>query len=145
MTTEEIATLVGTIIYDAETRTNTAQVLGTYKQLFPGWEVLPVKHSKNNAARATLVFKHSDGKQMANVILSTVATGLFRADKIDLEELAGFPIIYNDTNLKGEKVEPRLFLGLPPQGWIPVDKIVVKAFKVSLASSVSGLETLSHQ
>lgn len=105
-----------------------SQSIGTAKEVFADFEFLPVKNSKNNARRASIMMKNISTGQIAQqvLVLSTAATDLFRADKINTDHIAGFPVFYSED--KG------FFVGLPSAGWIVVSKIKVKQYKPELTS-----------
>ena len=90
--------------------------LGVLNEVFPTAEILVVKNSRNNARRATVMLK--DNGKVTHLICSEKVTDLLRADKLQKEHLAGFPIIWNET-------QSQMYLGLPSQGWIEVKTIKV--------------------
>jgi hypothetical protein len=105
------------IIWSDPLTTATANVLGTVAELFATSEFLPV--TKNLDKRITLMFRNADGK-VATVVASDTVTKLFRAGKITISQILGFPVI------KGDK---GLFAGLPATGWTAMSKIRVKAYE----------------
>lgn len=93
--------------------------LGTLKEVFPTSEILIVKKSKTGAKRATIMVK-KDGK-IYNVICSEQLTPLVRDGRVTAEHLAGFPLVYNDT-------QNSIYIGFPSTGWIEVNSITAKEF-----------------
>lgn len=115
-----------------EAKGNDAQSAGTFKEVFEGFDVLPVKHSKNGAARATILVRKDN--KVANVICSPAVTELFRANQLTINQIMGFPIL--KANNGG------IFVTLPSTGWSAIQDITVKDFQV-VPVSVSELEALA--
>lgn len=111
------------LVWRDEQTQNSASV-GTMKEIFEGFEMLPVKKSKNGAKRATFLFKDKVSKKVTNVICSEALTPLFRSGKIKEEQIMGFPVIWNDER-------KALFVGLPGSGWVDVDTITVQNYEVN--------------
>jgi hypothetical protein len=120
MTTNEILAKLET--RDANQGTES---LGTIKQLFADHEMFVVRKSKNNAKRAAVLLK-KDGK-VHTVVCSEEMTPLVRSGQITKENLAGFPVIYNEER-------NALFVGLPAEGWVSVKTITVRDFVPSVVS-----------
>lgn len=125
------------IVSDDARQLNRNEV-GTLKDLFKGWKLIPVKNN-TKVDRATLVFLSPDGKSRANIIVSPALTKLWREDKVDVATLAGMPVVLIDKDSEGNAINPRLSLGVSG-GAIEVDKIVVKTFN---PQSVAQYETLA--
>lgn len=125
MTTQE---LLSDVIWREENANNAA--VGTFKDLFSDYESLLVKNSKNGATRATIMIK-KDGK-VANITCSEPLTKLVRANKLGMNEIAGFPVLKSDG--KG------IFVGLPSSGWVEVRSIEVKDY---VAAPISMSEMIA--
>lgn len=102
---------------------NNASV-GTMKEIFADFEMLPIKHSKKGAKRASFLFKDKVSKKVTNVICSEALTPLYRNGKIKEEQILGFPVIWNEER-------KALFVGLPSAGWINVETITVQDYQVN--------------
>ena len=109
--------LLSDILWKDEAAQGTA--VGTFQELFAEFQSLLIKESKSGAARSTIMIR-KDGK-VTNITCSERLTGLVRAGKLGMSEIAGFPVFKSDKN-KG------IYVGLPSDGWIEVRSIKVKEF-----------------
>ena len=114
MTTEQ---LLSDVLHRDEASQGTS--VGTFQEMFADFQSLLVKESKTGAKRATVMVR-KDGKVYA-IVCSERLTGLVRAGKLGMSEIAGFPIFKSDKN-KG------IYVGLPSDGWLEVRSIKVKEF-----------------
>lgn len=113
--------LLQTITYKDEMSSKEAS-LGTVKEIFKDFEVLPVKNSKNGARRSTLMLKNkATGKISNDLKCSPAVTDLFRDGKITLNHIMGF----NVSHIEGKG----FFVMLPSAGWQDVVKITVAEYK----------------
>lgn len=125
--------LLQTITYKDEMSSQEAS-LGTVKEIFKDFEILPVKHSKNGARRATIMLRNKATGKLTNqqLVMSPAVTDLFRADKITVNHIAGF----NVSHIEGKG----FFVMLPSAGWIEVVKLTVAEYKpqaVSLEDTIA--------
>ena len=107
---------------DEQTQNNAA--VGTMKEIFADFDYLPIKKSKTGALRATFLFKDKVSKKVTNVICSEALTPLFRSGKISVEQIMGFPVIWNEER-------KALFVGLPSTGWAGVETVTVQDYEVN--------------
>ena len=114
MTTEE---LLSTMEFKDATA-NDAQSPGTVKEVFAGFELLPVKNSKTGAVRATIMARKDN--KVYTIVCSPAVTELFRANMITMEHIIGFPILRGNNG--------GTYITLPSSGWIAVKDIVKKDF-----------------
>lgn len=96
-----------------------ATSVGNFKELFSDYSSLLIKQSKNGATRATIMIK-KDGK-ITNITCSEKLTTLVRANKLGMQEIAGFPVFKSDRN-------GGIFVGLPSDGWVEIATIVIKDY-----------------
>jgi len=100
--------------------------IGTFKELFGQFSALLLRKSKTGASHATVLMTDpANPKKTFNVVCSLAMTPLVREGKIGLEEIAGFPVFHGDKGF---------FVGIPSQGWVPVNKITAKEFKPEAVS-----------
>ncbi len=104
-----------------ETEFTGQQSIGKFQDLFSDFSALLVRESKTGAARSTVLMTDpNDPKKTFTVVCSLPMTPLVRANKIGLDEIAGFPVFHNEKGF---------FVGMPAQGWVEIRKITVKEFK----------------
>jgi hypothetical protein len=114
MTTEE---LLSTMTFTDATA-NDAQSPGTLKEVFTGFDLLPVKNSKSGAQRATIMARKDN--KVYTIVCSPAVTELFRADMISMEHIVGFPILRGNNG--------GTYVTLPSSGWVSIKDIVIKNF-----------------
>lgn len=114
MTTQE---LLSTMTFTDATANDT-QSVGTFKEVFTGFDILPVKHSKNGAARSTIMIRKDN--KVATVVCSPAVTELFRANIINMEHILGFPILRGNNG--------GTYVTLPSLGWTAVKDMKVVDF-----------------
>lgn len=110
MTKEE---LLSTMVYTDATANDT-QSPGTLQDVFTGFDLLPVKHSKNGAERASIMARKDN--KVTTIVCSPAVTELFRANIISLEHIIGFPILRGNNG--------GTYVTLPSNGWTPIKDIV---------------------
>jgi hypothetical protein len=119
MTTVE--QLLQSITYRDEQFQNSASI-GVVNEVFKDFEMLPVKHSKNKARRCTIMLRNkTTGKVAAQtLVMSEPLTDLYRADKITINHIVGFPVFHGDKGL---------FVGLPSAGWQEISNVTAIEYK----------------
>ena len=115
-----------------EAKGNDAQSAGTFKEVFEGFDVLPVKHSKTGAVRSTFLVRKDN--KVATVVCSPAVTELFRANQLTTNQIMGFPILYGNNG--------GIYVTLPSTGWSAIQDITVKDFQVA-PISVADLAELA--
>jgi hypothetical protein len=95
---------------------------GVVNEVFKDFEMLPVKHSKNKARRCTIMLRNkTTGKVAAQtLVMSEPLTDLYRADKITINHIVGFPVFHGDKGL---------FVGLPSAGWQEISNVTAIEYK----------------
>ena len=115
-----------------EAKGNDVQSPGTFKEIFEGYDVLPLKHSKNGAARSSILVRKDN--KVTTIVCSPAVTELFRANQLTINQIMGFPILVGSNG--------GVYVTLPSTGWSAVEDIAVKDFQV-VPVSVSELEALA--
>lgn len=104
--------------------------LGTLSEIFKDEQGLLLTNNvdkdtnelKDHAVIIYNGFKTTAGNPgTVTVLLSRKATVLARKGLIGIEELSGFPVIWNDK-------QNTMYVGIPSVGWFKQNEIVVKAY-----------------
>jgi|APFre7841882793_1041355.scaffolds.fasta_scaffold27808_1 hypothetical protein len=119
-----LAKLVGRA--ESTTTANNENMLGTVQEVFGQCEMLPV--TKNLDKRATLLFKHEG--TVYTVVMGKACNELFRAGKITLNQIFGFPVMQTElTDSETGELRPAYFIGVPSTGWLDASTIKVEDYK----------------
>lgn len=111
---------------ETATTENNENFLGTVQEIFGTCEMLPV--TKNIAKRATLLFKKNG--IVYTVVLGKACNELFRAGKVNLNQIFGFPVMQTElTDPDTGESKTAYFVGVPSNGWVDASKIIVETYK----------------
>jgi hypothetical protein len=116
---------------ETATTTNNENFLGTVQEIFGTCEMLPV--TKNIDRRATLLFRK--GGTVYTVVLGEACNKLFRAGKVNINQIFGFPVMQTKLpDADTGELKTAYFVGVPSNGWIDASKITVEFYKPAVVT-----------